>query len=125
MDLTDLRFYLIRNSDGKYFRRKGYRGYGDSWETNLGKVRIYTKLSSARSVVTFFANNYKDFLAPVIVEIAPGEITEIDESERLAQVRDKKAKRETINETIRRGHALKDAERQLVETMRKLEELNG
>ncbi len=96
MELADLKFYLVRNSEGKYFRAKGQGGYGQTW-TELQKARVYTKLGSARSVVTFFANEnlrYENkYPVPIIVEISVGKVQEINETERINKAVEKKEKK--------------------------------
>lgn len=61
--------YVVINSDGHYFRRKGYGGYGDTWVASMNTARVYAKLSQARSVVTFFANSYPQYPTPKIVRL--------------------------------------------------------
>ncbi len=58
------------------------------------KARIYTKSGPARSIVTFYANNYPEYGVPSIVEMACGQVTVIDESKRIQADRDKKADRD-------------------------------
>lgn len=91
--LLDLKFYAVQNSEGNYFHRKGYSGYGNTWTSNPAAARIYTKIGQARSIVTFFANHYKDYPAPHLVEIIPGNINFLDETARVAKAVENKNKK--------------------------------
>lgn len=84
--LANVKVYAVQNREGKFFRRKGYGGGGDSWTDDIGKVRIYTKSGPARSIVTFYAKNYPEYGVPSIVEMNCGSnVTVIDETERLVK----------------------------------------
>lgn len=90
--MTEFKLYVVRNSEGKYFRAKGYGGSGESWVEDLQKARIYSRIGTARACVTFYATEpkYKDFLPPVLVELTISESKVLDEKERLAKVVKKK-----------------------------------
>lgn len=62
-----MKIYVVRNSDGQYFRSKGFGGYGKTWVDKLESARLYTKLGQAKSRVTWFAREYPKFPAPSIV----------------------------------------------------------
>jgi len=76
-----MELYVVRNRDGKYFRAKGIGGYGDSWVDELERARIYTKASSAKAQITFWATNYPDYGTPdlVILEAKIKEVVPQDE----------------------------------------------
>ena len=42
-----MKLYAVRSKDGKYFRAKGYGGYGESWVDDIKNARLYKKLSQA------------------------------------------------------------------------------
>lgn len=90
MKVEDLKFYLVKNSKGQFFRRKGYNGYGDSWVDDPQKGRVFAKIGHARSRVTYFANQHKQYPTPTIVELSVGEVNEIHEVERLEKAKAKK-----------------------------------
>ena len=70
-----MNLYVVVNSDGQFFRSKGFGGYGKTWVAELEKARFYTKLGQAKSRVTWFAREYPEFPAPSIA------YWELDESE--------------------------------------------
>ena len=45
----NLELYVVRNKEGKYFRTKGYSGYGDTWVDDIQKAKVYPKIGQARS----------------------------------------------------------------------------
>jgi len=92
--LEFVKVYAVQNREGKFFRRKGYGGGGESWTDDPKKARIYTKSGPARSIVTFYANAYPDYGIPSIVEMACGQVTVIDETQRVQKEAQRKADRE-------------------------------
>lgn len=61
--------YAVRSQDGKWFRAKGYGGYGESWVDDLTSAKLYTKIGPARSRVTYWAREWPDYGIPEIVEL--------------------------------------------------------
>lgn len=82
-----LRFYAIQNSEGKWFRRKGYGGYGDTWTDSPTAARIYNKIGPAKGVITFFATRWKDYPVPKLVVITPGKVEVVDKEEKKKKTR--------------------------------------
>ena len=80
IELPPISIYAIRNKEGKWFRRKGYGGYGDSWVTDFTGARIFLKSGSARSVVTFWANQYPHYGVPDIVQMRCTSAVILDET---------------------------------------------
>ena len=54
----DLELYAVINSEGKFFRSKGYRGGGKSWVDKINDAKIYTKKSPALGQITWWSKNY-------------------------------------------------------------------
>lgn len=69
MSTVYLTMYAVRNQEGKFFRAKGYGGYGNTWVDDLKKAKIYPRIGQARSRVTFFANTYPQYGIPDLVEL--------------------------------------------------------
>lgn len=95
------KFYAVRSKDGKYFKSKGYGGYGNSWRDNLNEAKIYPKPGPARAQITFWATNYPEYGVPDLVEfvIRPEDIRVVDEVgrlDKLAERREKKKERVKI-----------------------------
>ena len=57
-----MKLYVVRNTQGKFFRPVGQIGHRDGqWQSELNKAKFYPKLSQAKSRVTFFAKNSPKF----------------------------------------------------------------
>lgn len=65
----ELRFYLVVNEDGMFFRNKGIDGYGNTW-VEIKNARVYNKIGPARACVTHF-NKDASYNPPKILEIGP------------------------------------------------------
>lgn len=74
----EMEFFLVQNQEGKYFRAKGFSGYGLTWVDWAQDAKVYTKLGQARSRVTFFAKSYPEYGIPKIIRIKvqEGEVLE-------------------------------------------------
>lgn len=65
-----LRFYMVVNDGGLFFRAKGYGGYGTTWVEEVNRGRVYNKIGPARACVTFFSKD-ASYNPPKIIEIGP------------------------------------------------------
>ena len=63
-----MKIYVVRNSEGKYFRAIGYGGYGSNWVDELSRAKFYTKIGQAKSRVTYFFGDDPSFGCPEILE---------------------------------------------------------
>lgn len=101
--------YAVRNKEGKWFRRKGYGGYGDTWVSEFSKARIYTRTGGARSVVSWFAGHYPEYGAPDLVALRISDVVVLDEAQRIrlreqrAKEKEKRAKERRANENLARA----------------------
>lgn len=88
----ELKLYVVRSKDGKYFKSKGYGGYGDSWKDDINQAKIYTKPGPARAQVTFWATHYPKFGTPDLVELVVTEdnMRIVDEGNRMDKVKARK-----------------------------------
>lgn len=98
-----LTLYAVRNREGKWFRSKGYGGYGDTWTSDIGKAKLYAKIGQARGRASFFATRWPEHDTPDIVEFTATETRVLPEGERVQWVAKKKAEREIAREI--RAHA--------------------
>jgi hypothetical protein len=78
-----LKMYAVRNKEGKWFRRKGYGGYGSTWTDDLKLARIYGKTGGPRGVISWFANTYPEYGVPDLVIFKMSDMEVVDESERV------------------------------------------
>ena len=98
MTQEELKLYAVRNQEGKWFHAVGYGGGGGSWVDDFTKAKIYTKISVARSRVSFFATRWPEYGVPDLIELVVGECRVIKEEERVAKViKDKKTFEENRN----------------------------
>lgn len=88
--MVDLKLYIVRNSEGKYFRSKGYGGYGETWVDDINKAKIYGKIGQARSRVSWFYNNYPEYGVAEILELSNFTATTIKEEDRVLKQKRKK-----------------------------------
>lgn len=114
--MDKLILYVVQNSEGKYFRAKGYGGYGDSWVEDINKARIYTKISNARRTVTFWdtPSNFtrygqkptKIYPTPKIIELTVSSMKVVDEKKE-KELREQKKKIKQLNEKKSKLYNLK------------------
>jgi hypothetical protein len=114
-------FYAVRNKEGKFFRAKGYQGYGDTWVDSILKARIYMKMGQARSRITWFSENYPEYGVPDLIKITATQIESVDESERVGKQIRKKELHKIRQEEYEAQEDLQDAQRQLAEARDKLD----
>lgn len=124
MDTPLIVFYAVRNEDGKYFRSKGYCGYGDTWVDSLNKAKVYSRIGPARSQVTYFANAYPGFSIPDIVELHVTKTVVIKEVERVKKSQTNKARVDAKYAKYCAERDRKDAEKQIEEAQKILNKLN-
>ena len=84
--MDEFKVYAIRSKDGKWFRRKGCGGYGDSWVEELSKARIYNKSGPARAQSSWWFINYPQYGCPEVI-VFTAKITEVINNEEQAQKR--------------------------------------
>jgi len=123
--VKSLKFYAVRNKEGKWFRAKGYGGYGETWVEELNRARIYNKPRAARSQISYFANNYTGYGVPDLVEFSVGEIKIIDETQRVADVKKKKEIAAEKAKFWQHQWEVDEAKRNLAEAQKKLKELGA
>jgi len=95
--MENLKFYIIKSKDGKYFRAKGYGGYGESWVGDIQSARVYQRIGPARTQVTFWAAEYPDYGVPDIIELTVSESKVLDEGNRVQKAIKKKKRTELLN----------------------------
>lgn len=113
MDTSDIAFFVVQNSDGAFFRRKGYGGSGETWVKTLSTARVWTKIGGARSTVTFFANHYPNYPVPKIIKMTVAATEIIDENDRIEKAKAKRAKQERESELRESKRRMEEAQRDL------------
>jgi hypothetical protein len=56
-----MKLYVVLNKEGKFFKNKGYGGYGSNWKDNLDQAKFYPKIGQAKARVTYFAKHFPKF----------------------------------------------------------------
>lgn len=56
-----MKLYVVRNKEGKFFKNKGYGGYGSNWKDNLDQAKFYLKIGQAKARVTYFAKTFPTY----------------------------------------------------------------
>jgi len=107
--------YAVKSKDGKWFRAKGFGGYGDSWVDSLDNAKLYTKIGQARSRVTFWATNFPEYGIPDIVMIKAIATAVLDEDDRVKKILKKKLNEKERQALRDRKQELKEATKRLVE----------
>jgi hypothetical protein len=108
--MEDLELYVVRNKEGKYFRSKGYGGYGSNWVDELKKARIYAKIGPARSQVSFWGTNYPQYGIPEIVVLTVAATKVLQEDDRVKKAAIRRKKEKISNELFWAKEKLKEAE---------------
>lgn len=121
----NIKVYMVRSQDGKWFRAKGLGGSGDSWVSDVKKARVYTKIGPARSCVTWWTNNYPEYGSPDVVEI-PAEYGYIlDEKTRIQKNIEKKEEQIRQSELKKQQKKLTDAQAAYKLAKKALEDLGA
>jgi hypothetical protein len=110
IQVEPLTVYAIKNSNGEFFRAKGYGRNGSTWVDNINNAKIYTRIGSARAIVTWFANHYPDFRTPDLLKLTVNKVEVMDETSRVAKVKDKKALEDKRRAEAKAERDLKDAQ---------------
>ncbi len=120
-----LTMYAIRNKEGKWYHRKGYCGYGDSWVDDIKQARIFGTLRPARGQVSYWALNYPDFGIPDIIQLDVDNLKVLDETERINKVKEKKQREEENAEVWRTKHEFEQAKANYEKAQKELDRLQN
>lgn len=118
--LDDIKFYAVRNKDGKWFRRKGY---SETWVDDLKNAKIYNKPGPARSQISYFYNNWPDYGVADLIEFSIGSFEIIDERDRVLGVKKKKEEKAKKYKIQARQRDVEMAKAKLEEAKKELMEL--
>jgi hypothetical protein len=123
--VKEVAFYVVMNSDGQFFRSKGYGGYGKSWVNDLSTARIYAKIGPARSRVLFWANYSPEYPPPKLIKLSFGSVEIIDEKERVEKAKEKKKNQRETARLWAIKQKLKRAQEDFERAKKELEQLKG
>ncbi len=125
MEKVNISMYAVINSEGQWFRRKGYGGVGDSWTSDFTLARIYSKIGPARAVVSFFANHYPSYPTPKLAELCISGVKIVCEEDRVEKQKKKKELQKQKRISASAKHELEEAQKQLKEAEAKIKQLKG
>jgi hypothetical protein len=117
--------YAVRNSQGQYFKAKGYGGSGASWVDDINKARIYGRTGGARGTITWFATNHPKYPTPDLIKLTVTGIEVMDETKRVEKAKQKKATEEANRIKRQAEYQLKEAERKLADAQATIKKLKG
>jgi hypothetical protein len=109
---TSFLMYAVRNRDGKWLRSKGYNGYGECWVDDIKKAKIYPKIGTAKTQITYWAKNYPQYGAPDLVEFHCQEALVIDQTERTTKAINKIKLAELRHKQYNLEHQIKELAKQ-------------
>jgi hypothetical protein len=115
-----MEMYAVRNQEGKYFKNKGYGGYGKQWKDTLEEARIYTKRQGATAQCTYWGKHFPDYGVPEIVVLEVKETGTIDQTDRVLKVLRKQIVDREKWTTKRLKGDIKEAEQKLKQLQEKL-----
>ncbi len=121
-----LELYAVRNRDGQWFCAK--KGYGSSvvkWVDDLASAKIYTKLGSARSRVTYLTTNYPGYGVPDIVKLSVTKAVIEDQTKRIKKLQKSRLKKELMAKKKINEQQIQSAKRRLKEAQDELDRLQN
>lgn len=84
--MNNIDLYLVYNpKTNMWLKSKGYGGSGKCWVEEIKNARIYTRIGSARSQVTWWSKNYPNFGIPQVMKYIANFAEVIDETVRVKQ----------------------------------------
>lgn len=120
---VEYKMYVLMNSDGQFFRKKGYGGSGQSWVDDILKARLYTNIGGAKNQITWWSKNYPEYGTPKLVEFTSKVTNVIDMSEMVSERIRKSIEREAREESNRHKLALEKAKQKYLDSKRDFEDL--
>lgn len=117
--------YAVRNSQGQYFRAKGYSGGGATWVDDINKAKIYGRTGGARGTITWFATHHSKYPTPDLIKLTVTGIEVMDETKRIEKAKQKKATEEANRIKRNAEYQLKEAERKLAEAQATIKKLKN
>ena len=119
---VNITVYLVRSQDGKWFRAKGLYGTGDSWVEDVKMARVYTKIGSARSCVTWWSREFPSYGVPDIVELHSTSGVILNEKERVNKAVKKIEEEKMASEIRNQLHQFELAQQRLNEAEHRLKQ---
>lgn len=119
----NLCLYAIQNKEGEWFRRKGLNGSGESWVDNFEQARVFSKIGTARGVVSWWANKYPSYGTPFLVILYIGRVEKQNEADKIAESKRKRDELYAKKELQWKEKKIIAAQKDYEESRKKLKEL--
>jgi len=119
----NLLLYAVRNAEGKWFRAKGYGGYGDTWVNDVNSAKLYAKIGQAKSRCSFFYNKWPEFGVPHIVKIEATGTEILDMKEHVFKQSQKRMFKKEKRDVANKKHELSVAQENLKKALKTIEDL--
>jgi len=123
VNLDELQFFAVRSKEGKWFRAKGYGGYGDTWVDELKRARVYNRIGPARATVSYFANTFPKYGIPDLVMFKCTEMVVLDETVRVKKQKQAKDLAKKKQELQHRQHRYDEAKTNLEKAKKEMKEI--
>jgi len=121
--INKLEIFVVKSKDGKYFRAKGYSGYGQSWVDDIQKAKIYIKIGPARTQVTYWAGHYPEYGIPNIVVLTVSEEKILNEEDRVKKSILNKSKKEIERKLYYANEEMKNIQKRIIHDNQKTLEI--
>ena len=129
LDLNSIKesifFYVIVNAEGKFFKPTGLGRSGSKWVDSITQAKIYNKIGPARSQVTYWSKNFPSYGVPMILQFSIGDITVLDEKERVANKIDEQHKRNLLKVRRSLERQIANAEEEIHKNQEALKKLKN
>lgn len=127
---VSVELYAIKNQEGRYFRKTGFKGfyrgeYETLWVENLRDAKIYTRPGQAKSQITTIHKNGHGRPAPFLAVLSVTEVGVVPQEERIQQNRKReelRAKRSAVRD---KKLIIKQAKEKLAKAQEELERVSG
>lgn len=118
-------FYMVRNSQGEFYRTYAQGGRRSGWVKELSDGRLWTTKGPAQGKITALANERPMAAVPELVEFVVHEVRVVDQKERVAKARLKRQEEKLRNEEYWKKAALVEAQKELDAATARLRKLRG
>jgi len=115
-------FYAVRNDKGEYYKTYSTNSRR-KWVKDLKDAKLWTREGQAKGKITAFTNEFPKAPVPELVEFIVREVNIVDQKERVAQTRQKKATKDAEREASHKQWLVKEAEYELKIAKANLEKL--
>lgn len=118
-------FYAVRNDKGEYYRTYAQGGRRSGWVKELTDARLWTTIGPAKGKITALSNERPKEPVPELVEFIVREVNIVDQTQRIADAKVKKARDEAEAAARCKQAELQFAQAEYDRARARLEKLKG